>query len=130
MKAIQKTIFYHDTDAGGVVYYANYLKYMEEARTAYFSDKGISIKDLHHDGFMYAVRQCHLTYKKPARYGDVILCSANITKMSAAQLFFDQLITLKETGEILVEGEVILVSLDKNFKATSIPEHIRTMLSK
>ena len=112
------------------VYYANYLKYMEEARTACLTEKGISIKDLHNEGFMYAVRKCNLNYKQPARYGDEIECNAVITKVTAAQIFFDQKICDKKSGETLVEGEMVLVSLDKNFNAAPIPDNIRSILSK
>ncbi|HLF18532.1 MAG TPA: YbgC/FadM family acyl-CoA thioesterase [Candidatus Omnitrophota bacterium] len=126
---MEKTIYYHDTDAGGVVYYANYLKYMEEARTEFMDKKGVSIKELHREGFLYAVRQCSITYKQPARYGDVIRCTTELKKMTAAQLFFNQKIFDKKTGNLLVEAEVALVSLDKDFKAAAIPEHIRARLS-
>jgi len=129
MTTIQKTIYYHDTDAGGVVYYANYLKYMEEARTAFLNDKGISIQQLHNEGFLYAVRQCSLKYMHPARYGDEITVSAKLSKMTAAQIFFEQEVRDKQTGAVLVEGEMVLVSLDKNFKAAAIPDHIRQALS-
>ena len=56
------------------MYYANYLKYLEEGRTIFFQDKGISIQKLHNEGFLYAVRKCNVTYKAPARYGDEIIC--------------------------------------------------------
>ena len=130
MTSIDKTVFYHDTDAGGVVYYANYLKYMEEARTAFLNEKGISIKELHQEGFMYAVRKCALVYRQPARYGDKIACSAEITKMTAAQIFFDQKVIHKNTGQVMVEAEMVLVSLDRDFKAAPIPDHIRGLLAK
>jgi acyl-CoA thioester hydrolase len=125
---ITKKIYYHDTDAGGVVYYANYLKYLEEARTEYFEQKGISIKNLHNEGFMYAVRKCEIVYKKPARYGDTVICTAEIEKMTAAQIFFNQKIHLKEDNQLLVESKISLVSLNKDFKATAIPENIRAKL--
>ena len=126
---MEKTIYYHDTDAGGVVYYANYLKYLEEARTIFMNDKGISIKELHQEGFLYAVRKCSLTYKQPARYGDTIECKTRLAKLTAAQIFFDQKIYDKNSGALLVEAEVALVSLDKDFKATPIPDTIRNRLS-
>jgi len=127
--SIERTIYYHDTDAGGVVYYANYLKYLEEARTEFMNQKGIVIKQLHQEGFMYAVRKCNIIYKAPARYGDIIECTAELIKITAAQIFFDQKIYDKATGILLVEAEVALVSLDKNFKAAPIPEHIKNRLS-
>lgn len=77
---------------------------------------------------MYAVYQCQIAYKSPARYGDVIECDALLTKMSAVQMFFDQKVYLKDTQKVLVEASLILVSLNKDFKPTVIPERIREKL--
>ena len=125
---MEKRIYYHDTDAGGVVYYGNYLKYLEEARTEYLEKKGLSVTEFHKRGFLYAVRKCTITYKSPARYGDTVICDAKMTKITAAQMFFNQTITEKKTGRLLVDAEVILVSLDKNFKPTVIPEDLKDKL--
>ena len=126
---MEKHIYYHDTDAGGVVYYGNYLKYLEEARTEFLENKGLSVRALREKGFLYAVRQCNVTYRAPARYADIILCDATLKKITAAQMVFDQKIHLKETGTLLVEAEVILVSLNKEFKPVPIPEEIKSLLS-
>jgi len=125
---MEKKIYYHDTDAGGVVYYANYLKYLEEARTEFMDQKGVSIAELHSDGFLYAVRKCNLAYKAPARYGDIIVCTTSIEKITAAQIIFHQTISDKKTGNTLVEAAVHLVSLNKEFKAAPIPDSIRSRL--
>ncbi|MBF0484015.1 MAG: YbgC/FadM family acyl-CoA thioesterase [Candidatus Omnitrophica bacterium] len=120
---MEKRIYYHDTDAGGVVYYANYLKYMEEARTQYLLDRGIAL-----DMFLYAVRECNLRYRSPARYGDIIKCSSEIKKISAAQIFFQQNIINKADGKLLVEAEVTLVCLTRDFKPAVIPDEVRGRL--
>lgn len=125
---MEKRIYYHDTDAGGVVYYGNYLKYLEEARTEFLEQKGLSVKDFQEQGFLYAVRKCSIAYKSPARYGDTVICDAKLTKISAAQLFFVQKIHDKKTGRLLVEAEVSLVSLDKEFKPAPIPDEIKARL--
>ena len=122
---MEKKIFYYDTDAGGVVYYGNYLQYLEEARTEFLENKGLSVKGLQEKGFLYAVRKCNITYKAPARYGDVIIADAKLTKMTAAQMFFEQTISDKKSGQILVKAEVVLVSLTKDFKPTVISEELR-----
>jgi len=126
---IEKRIYYHDTDAGKVVYYANYLKYLEEGRTEYLESKGIPVKGPDEDGFHYAVRRCNVDYKMPARYGDIIICSTEIEKITAAQIYFKQTITHKKTNHVLVEANVILVSLTKDFKAQAIPAYIKDCLS-
>ena len=125
---MEKKIYYHDTDAGGVVYYANYLKYMEEGRTEYFIQKGISLKDLQEERFLYAVRKCHVIYKSPARYGDTIVVKTKLEKISAAQIFFNQEVYERVENRLLVKAEVILVCLTPDFKAASVPDDIRSKL--
>ena len=126
---MEKQIYYHDTDAGGVVYYGRYLNYLEEARTQYLVRKGIDLDFFRQKKFLYAVRKCTITYKAPARYGDTIICDANLLRTTAAQLFFKQTIRDKASGRLILEAEVTLVSLNKNFKPTPIPEEIRSLLS-
>jgi len=121
---MKKRIYYHDTDAGGVVYYGNYLKYLEESRTDFLEKKGIRA----HGDFLYAVRKCNIIYKAPARYGDTIRCESTLTKMTAAQLMFDQVIINDQTGQLLVTAEVHLVCLTHDFKPVAISEDIRAKL--
>jgi acyl-CoA thioester hydrolase len=125
---MEKRIYYHDTDAGGVVYYGTYLQYLEESRTEWMENRGLTIKHLRENGFEYAVRKCAIVYKKPARYGDILICSANITKVTAAQIFFHQQIHEKTTQTLLVDADVTLVSLNKQFKTALIPESIKDKL--
>ncbi len=125
---MEKQIYYHDTDAGGVVYYGTYLRYLEEARTEFLVAHGLSLELFRTQKFLYAVRKCNLVYKSPARYGDTISCSAKLKKITAAQLIFDQVIIDKESEKILVEAEVHLVSLNKDFKPTPIPEDLKNTL--
>ena len=125
---MEKRIYYYDTDAGGVVYYGNYLKYLEESRTEFLEKKGLSVAQLHQSGFFYAVRKCSLTYRSPARYGDTVLCDARLKEVTAAQLIFEQTIHDKASGRLLVEARVNLVSLTKDFKPTAIPEAIKAKL--
>lgn len=125
---MEKQIYYHDTDAGGVVYYGNYLKYMEESRTEFLAQKGLDVREIARLGFLYAVRKCSVTYRSPARYGDTIVCTAELKKVTAAQLLFEQKIHDKESGRLLVEAEVGLVSLNRDFKPEPIPDAIKVKL--
>lgn len=126
---MEKQIYYHDTDAGGVVYYGRYLNYLEEARTEFLINKGIAIELFRLQKFFYAVYKCAITYKSPARYGDIIVCDARLIKMTAARLFFEQKIRDKQTQRLILEADVTLVSLNKDFKPTLIPEDIKSLLS-
>ena len=126
---MEKRIYYHDTDAGGVVYYGRYLNYLEEARTLFLEKKGIDISLFREKKFLYAVRKCTILYKSPARYGDTIICSAQLIKTTAVQLFFEQTIHDKQSNRLILKASVNIVSLNKDFKPTSIPEEIRSKLA-
>ncbi len=121
-------VYYHDTDAGGVVYYGNYLKFLEEARTEFLEQRGLSVVDFHRQGLFYAVRRCSVTYRSPARYGDALICTAELQKITAAQIFFRQKIVLKSDTRLIVEADVVLVCLDRDFKPVIIPEPLRKLL--
>ncbi len=122
-------IFYHDTDAGGVVYYANYLKYLEEARTEFLDDLGLGIRPFADRGLIYAVRYCHVDYKHPARYGDTIMSDARLMKVTAAQVVFTQRIWNAVCNQTLVEAEVGLVCLNKDFKPHPLPDDLKEKLA-
>mgnify|MGYP001579910339 CR=1 FL=1 len=125
---MEKRIFFHDTDCGGVVYYGNYLKYLEEARTEFLEKKGLSVEDFQKRGLLYAVRKCVIVYRSPARYGEILLCDARLKELTAAQLIFDQSIQEKETRRLVAEAEVSLVSLNGNFQPVPIPEDLKLRL--
>jgi tol-pal system-associated acyl-CoA thioesterase len=128
MSTINKKIYYHDTDAGGVVYYANYLKFLEEARTQFFEDLGLGVRAFGDRGFIYAVRYCNIAYKSPARYGNTLMCDARVVKVTGAQIIFAQRVWNGEDQRTFAEAEVALVCLDKNFKPCSLPEDLRSKL--
>ena len=125
---MEKRIYYHDTDAGGIVYYGQYLCYLEEARTEFLEQKGLSVQMFKDRGLGYAVRQCNVSYKSPARYGDTLICTAALKKVTAAQLVFDQKIVDKKDGRLIVEAQVSLVSLNSDFKPTPIPDDLKERL--
>ncbi|MDP8265100.1 MAG: YbgC/FadM family acyl-CoA thioesterase [Candidatus Aceula lacicola] len=125
---MEKRVYYHDTDAGGVVYYGTYLSYLEEARTEFLEDRDLSVSKFQKQGYVYAVRNCTISYKSPARYGETLICTASLKKMTAAQLIFDQQITEKTSGRLVVTSEVNLVCLTIDFKPSQIPENLRKIL--
>jgi acyl-CoA thioester hydrolase len=69
---VEVRIYYEDTDCGGVVYYANYLKYFERARTQYLEDRGLSVAGLMQAGRVFVVVHAELEYRAPAYYGDTL----------------------------------------------------------
>lgn len=125
---MEKRIYFHDTDAGGVVYYGNYLKYLEEARTEFLEKRGLGVADFYKRGLLYAVSKCNVNYKSPARYGDTLLCTAELKEATAVKLIFAQTIHEKKANRLVVEAEVTLVCLNKDFKPTALPEDIKSQL--
>ena len=116
---IQKKIHYHDTDCAGVVYYANYLKYFEEARTEALLDRGIDLRELVKSNILFAVRSVNIDYKAPARYGDNLIIITQITKVKNASLEFSQEAAIDD--KVLVKAKTDVVCIDANLKPTAIP---------
>ena len=125
---MEKRIYYHDTDAGGVVYYGNYLKYLEEARTEFLEKRGLGVLAFQKHGLLYAVSQCNIQYRSPARYGEILLCSATLKEITAVKLIFEQKIHEQKNKRLVAEAEVTLVCLNKEFKPTSLPEDLKIKL--
>jgi tol-pal system-associated acyl-CoA thioesterase len=84
--AMDVKIYYEDTDCGGVVYYANYLRYMERARTEYLASRGYSVKTLMDQGTIFMVFRVEIDYKAPARYGDTIEIETWVTDVTRATM--------------------------------------------
>lgn len=116
---IEKKIYYHDTDWGGVVYYANYLKYFEEARTEYLLAKGLDLKILAQKGILFVVKKVEIKYHFPARYADRIRIYTRIKDLHYTNVVFYQ--TAKREDTLLVEAETQLACIDKEFRPRIIP---------
>jgi acyl-CoA thioester hydrolase len=95
-------IYYEDTDCGNVVYYANYLKYMERGRTELMRDLGLDLADLHEQDTLFVVAEAHLKYRHSARYSDVLDVATWIAEHSSASITFQY--------EIVNEHKVLCVS--------------------
>ncbi|MEW6087082.1 MAG: YbgC/FadM family acyl-CoA thioesterase [bacterium] len=122
-----KKIYYHDTDSGGVVYYANYLKYFEEGRTEFLREKGIDIKELSQKNILFIVRNTNIDYKAPSAYGDTLEIFTEIKELKNASIEFLQ--QAKREGRLLVSASVQLVCVNNNFKITGIPEEVAKKIS-
>lgn len=116
---LEKKIYYHDTDCGGVVYYANYLKHLEEARTEFFLDLGIDLRELMEKGIYFVVSSVEIDYKSPARYQDLIRIKTEIEKKGFSTLHFLQKVFKDE--KVLVEARTILVCVNSEFRPIRIP---------
>ena len=116
-------VYYEDTDAGGVVYYANYLKYLERERTEALSTIGLSnlqIRDKF--GSLIIVKSCNIEYKKSAKLEDELKIRSFIKSVSKTSFHMNQIITNGETT--IVEAQVHLVFVNENSKPVKVPDII------
>jgi len=120
-------IYYHHTDCGGVVYYANYLKFLEEARTEFFEQRGIMIKELADSGILFVVARQEIDYKLPAVYGDILIIDAKLISVGAAKIEFSNEIK-NQNDKTIALAKTIMVCVGKDLKPRQIPEEIRSKL--
>ena len=113
-------IYYEDTDCGGVVYYANYLKYFERARTEYLEIRGHSVAALMEQGIIFVVVRAEVDYCSPGRYGETLVIETEIGDVTRAALTFSHVIREKVTGRVVVKGLARLAATDKNGKVTRL----------
>ena len=116
-------VYYEDTDSGGVVYYANYLKFLERARTEALFSIGFSNKKIQEEfDALIIVKSCNIEYKKSAFLEDELTIRSFVKSITKTSFFMNQIITKDE--EIIVEAQIHLVFIDKNGKPIKIPEDI------
>jgi len=120
-------VYYEDTDSGGVVYYANYLRFMERARTEWMRSLGFEQDTLlEREGLLFAVRSASLEFLKPARFNDLLSVSCQVIRHGRASLGFEQLIVRDGPGQdLLCSAQVRIACLDAaSFLPRAIPEYI------
>ncbi len=115
-------VYYQDTDAGGVVYHANYVNFMERARTEWLRTFGYSNAGLMQElGVMFVVRKLELNYLRPALLDDMLNVTAQLKDIGRSRITLEQTVTRGE--ELLTEAEVHLVCVGvESFKPVSVPE--------
>ncbi len=134
-------VYYEDTDSGGVVYYANYLKFMERARTELLRSIGYQQDELQTElGIIFAVHSANIQYKKPARFNDELNVLTSVTSLGKASIHFKQCIYLERSqdvatgsvqAELLAKAEIKIACLNaKKFLPQSIPASIIEKINK
>ncbi|MBR2864691.1 MAG: acyl-CoA thioesterase [Elusimicrobiaceae bacterium] len=121
---MKKTIFYHDTDCGGVVYYGNYMKFFEEARTLFMQEKGYSVPALMEKGLFFVVARQETEYKYPVRYADVIDVSTRVLEVSDIKIVFENIIT-NQNGKLCTKGKTTLVCVTQEGVPTSMGKEVK-----
>lgn len=122
-------VYYEDTDAGGVVYHANYLCFMERARTEWLREQGHEQDVLRARGLIFIVRRAALEYLKPARFNDLLDVSVAVKEYRGASLDLQQRIT-NQNGETICEGEIRVACVDaETLRPCPIPKNMFPELS-
>ena len=117
-------VYYEDTDAGGVVYYANYLRFMERARTEWLRALGFEQDALREHGILFAVKHVDIDYHRPALFNQSLIVSSKITLIRRVSIMFRQ--RVMHELSCLAEANVKVVCLDEaTFKPRAIPENMR-----
>ncbi len=114
-------VYYEDTDCGNVVYYANYLKYMERGRTEYLRERYIELADYHNQGFVFAVAEVNVKYRQPAHYNDLITVETKISDLTTITMVFESTLYNQKNVRLAV-GTAKIVCVDaETGKAAKIP---------
>jgi len=117
-------IYYEDTDCGGVVYYANYLKYFERARTHYLEERGLSVTGLLKEGTQFLVVHAEVDYRSPARYGETLTIETKVTQIGRSSVTFAHVIRERSSQRVVVEGSAKLVTVDLEGKVKRLEKSL------
>ena len=105
-------VYIEDTDAGGIVYYVNYLKFMERARTEYMRARGYGKDYVFTHDLMFVVHDVNVRYAEPARLDDELTATASIARLGGASMVFDQ--RVRRGSATLAEGKITIACVDRN----------------
>ena len=122
-------VYYQDTDAGGVVFHAQYLAFMERARSELLNANGIDLaRFVERHGLLFVVHEIHVKFLLPARVNDMLSVSAEVVKMGRASFVFRQ--KVERGAELLVEADVSLALVDRNrMKPARMPAELEQALN-
>jgi len=128
--AIEVYVYYEDTDAAGIVYHANYLKFMERCRSDWLRSRGCDVLTLQRrQGVVFALRRAALDYLSPGRLCDVLTVSLEVAKLGKVTLDLKQ--SVKRENEVLCTADLRLACLDADsLKPKAVPENLRRLLSR
>ena len=120
-------VYYEDTDSGGVVYYANYLKFLERARTELIHSLGLTNKKLLQSfDLLFVVRSCEIEYLKPAYLEDLLAVRTNLEKISKVQMYLNQFIFRDK--EIIVKARIRIAFVNSKGKILKLPNELSLKL--
>lgn len=123
----QLRVYYEDTDLAGIVYYANYLKFIERGRSEWLRELGIDQAALKREGRVFAVRRLEADYLRPARYDDMLTVTTDLHAAGRARIVLDQAVRRGET--LLFTARVTIACLDAKGRAGRLPEGLPALLA-
>ncbi len=127
---MQIRVYYEDTDCGNVVYYGNYLRFMERSRTELLRERGIELSDYLKRGILFVVTEAHAFYRSPAKYNDLLEVESTVDNITAASMIFHTVMRRSGEETVLVKGEVRVACINEAGRPVRIPEEVRKNLSK
>jgi acyl-CoA thioester hydrolase len=128
ISAVHIRVNYSETDQMGVVYHANYLIWMDMARTEHLRERGVSYKDLEAQGLFLAVTDVRVRYRRPARYDDLVRVRCWVRERASRRVVFGYAVERAETGDLLATAETSLIALNSQHALSRIPEHVCDLL--
>lgn len=128
LHSIEVRIYYEDTDCGGVVYYANYLRYFERGRTELLRDLGMELGQFMDQGLYFVVAKAEIEYHRPARYGELLKVETSVSEVGYASVVFRH--TVLRDEEVIAIGSVTVATVDASFKPKKMPKSMRDLFGK
>ncbi|SHJ32993.1 acyl-CoA thioester hydrolase [Shimia gijangensis] len=119
-------VYYEDTDMAGIVYYANYLRYIERGRSEWVRDNGMDQNAMKADGVVFAVRRVEADYLMPAHLDDELVVETTVQSVTAARMMMEQ--HVKRGEEILFHAIVTVVCIGESGQPTRLPAKVRQMV--
>ena len=127
--ALEIRVYYKDTDAGGVVYYANYLSYFEIARTEFLRQQGLVVEDYVSQGILFMVAEAQLKYISPAYYGDILSITTQVSDLKRVSLVFQHQITTQDQSTLIVQGSTKIACVNTSGKPIKLPQEFLQKLN-
>jgi acyl-CoA thioester hydrolase len=122
--AVEHRVNYSETDQQGVVYHANYLVWLDMARTEHLRHTGVTYKDMEAQGVFLAVTDVRIRYRRAARYDDLVRVRCWVRELASRRVIFGYAVERAGTADLLATAETALIALDKNHTLSRIPESV------
>jgi len=129
MHIIKKRIYYYDTDAEGVVYYGNYMRFLEEARTAFIEELGFNMRELSKNGYLFAIKRQEIEYKHPIYYGEIIEIKTLVEEITPYRIrFYYEIYNSQNKKTTIARTDMVCIS--PQFSIKEMPDNLIEKIKK